>query len=461
LLRASDGAPKDKFGTSVALSGNRALVGAPGPDEGERSKGAAYIFEPTFEQSQPWVQRAKLVADDGQNLDHFGHSVALSGATALVGAPGKVLNAPLRRQAAYVFVASSTSGEWSLQDRLILGEGHPLLLSVALNGDTAVIGSSGENIDGRVFQGAALVFMRSGAVWTPQQQIIASDGEADNRFGVSVAVSGDTIMVGAIKGGPRLNQGAIYTWRKTCSAPMARLTSVSAASYTAADGLAPESMSAVFGVNLATETQAASSLPLPTTLAGVSLKVTDSAGTERLASLFFVSPGQINYLIPAGTITGQATLTVTNADGAVASGEAQIAAVAPGLFSANASGQGVANAFVLRVKANGAQSYEPVAQFDSMQKRFVPAPIDLGSATDRVFLVLYGTGLRFRSSLSAVSCSIGGASSQVLFAGAVPGYVGLDQVNVRLPRTLAGRGEVDVALFVEGKAANTVRISIR
>ena len=144
-----------------------------------------------------------------------------------------------------------------------------------------------------------------------------------------------------------------------------------------------------------------------------------------------------------------------------AAGEVRIAAAAPGLFSANASGEGAAAALALRIKADGSQRYEPVAKFDPEQNRFVPAPIELGPATDQVFLVFYGTGLRHRSSLSAVSCSIGGASSEAVFAGPAPGFAGLDQVNVRLPRSLAGRGELDVELFVDGEAANKVRVSIR
>ena len=115
----------------------------------------------------------------------------------------------------------------------------------------------------------------------------------------------------------------------------------------------------------------------------------------------------------------------------------------------------------MRIRAGGAQQFEPVAQFDSAQNRFVPVPIDLGPATDQVFLVLYGTGIRFRSSLSTVNCAIGGIDSEVSFAGPLVGFVGLDEVNVRLSRVLIGRGEVDVVLSVDVKAANPVRVSIR
>ncbi len=145
----------------------------------------------------------------------------------------------------------------------------------------------------------------------------------------------------------------------------------------------------------------------------------------------------------------------------IATGVAQIAAVAPGLFSANATAQGVAAASALRVRADGSQSYEVVAQFDQAQNKFVALPIDPGPATDQVFLVLFGTGIRFRSSLSAVTAKIGGADADVLYAGAHGGFVGLDQVNVRVPRSLAGRGEVDIVLMVDGRMANVVRVSIR
>ncbi|MCI0423656.1 MAG: hypothetical protein L0312_31305, partial [Acidobacteria bacterium] len=240
----------------------------------------------------------------------------------------------------------------------------------------------------------------------------------------------------------------------------AAVASVSAASFAFA-ALAPESIVAAFGANPAAGTQAASGLPLPTTLAGVSVKVRDSLGAERPAPLFFVSPGQINYQIPPGTAGGQAAMMVTSGSNIVAAGSAVIAIVAPGLFSANASGQGVAAAVALRIRADSSQSFEPISRFDSAQNRFVAVPIDLGPESDQVFLILYGTGIRFRSASSALSCAIGGAGSEVLFADAAPGFVGLDQVNVRLSRSLAGRGEVEIVLMVDGKTANTVRATIR
>ncbi|MGH9847262.1 MAG: IPT/TIG domain-containing protein, partial [Blastocatellia bacterium] len=240
----------------------------------------------------------------------------------------------------------------------------------------------------------------------------------------------------------------------------ASVSSISAASFSGAE-LAADSIVAAFGSELATQTLAAPVLPLPTTLAGTTVRVRDSAGAELLTALFFVSPAQVNYLMPAGAAAGRATVTITNGNGKASLGAAQVAAVAPGLFAANANGQGVAAAVALRVRGDGTQSNEPVAQFDSASGRFVAVPIDLGPATDQVFVVLFGTGIRRLSSPSAATASIGGVNAEVLFAGAQGFFAGLDQVNARIPRSLIGRGEVEAVLMVDGKVANTVRISVK
>ena len=100
-------------------------------------------------------------------------------------------------------------------------------------------------------------------------------------------------------------------------------------------------------------------------------------------------------------------------------------------------------------------------RFDTTQSKFVAVPIDLGVATDQVFLILYGTGLRYRSALSNAAVKIGGTDAQVGFAGAQGSLVGLDQINALIPRSLIGRGEIDVALTVDGKPTNIVRVNIK
>jgi len=237
------------------------------------------------------------------------------------------------------------------------------------------------------------------------------------------------------------------------------VANVSAASFAGAE-LASESIVAAFGKGLATGIEVATVFPLPTRLAGTQVLVRDSGGVERAAPLFFVSPTQVNYQIPPGTAAGFATVLVTAGDGTISTETVRIALVTPGIFAVDTSGRGLAAATALRVRADGSQSFEPVAAFDAAQNKFVAVPLDLGPATDQVFLVLFGTGLRFRSSLAAVTARIGGADAIVTFAGAAPG-VGLDQVNLLLPRILIGRGEVDVELTVDGKAANTVRVHVK
>jgi uncharacterized protein (TIGR03437 family) len=148
-------------------------------------------------------------------------------------------------------------------------------------------------------------------------------------------------------------------------------------------------------------------------------------------------------------------------DGTVSTGVSLIHTVAPSLFTANGDGQGVAAAVVRRLSADGSSLDEPIASFDAEQNKFVPRPIDLGPATDRIHLILSGTGIRFRSSLSAVIATIGGAYAEVISTEAQPDSLGIDQVELLLPRSLAGRGEIDVLLTVDAQMANPVRINIQ
>jgi uncharacterized protein (TIGR03437 family) len=236
------------------------------------------------------------------------------------------------------------------------------------------------------------------------------------------------------------------------------LSMVSAASF-ATDALAPESIASAYGQNLAAGLVVAATPALPELLGDTAVKVTDSAGVERTAPLFFVSPAQVNFLVPAGTATGRTLVKVLRDSQPVASGSVNVAAVAPGLFTANANGKGVAAALALRVTGDGAQSTELIFECAG-PGQCTGAPVDPGPGSDQVFLMLFGTGIRWRSSDAAVRATIGGVAAEV--TGAVPQgqYPGLDQVNVRLPRSLAGKGEVNIALTVDGKAANTVTVRV-
>lgn len=212
-LAALDGALGDYFGSSVALSndGTTALIGALGHTVLGNNQGAAYVFTLS---SGNWTQQ-ELTATDGAPADAFGSSVALSsdGTTALAGAP-----AHNNQGAAYVFTLSS--GNWIQQQELTaldIATGDSFGDSVALGGDaTALIGAPDHAVNGNTYQGAAYVFTLSGSNWTQQQELTASDGGADDLFGASVALAnaGTTALVGAPLAAVNGNiyQGLAYTF---------------------------------------------------------------------------------------------------------------------------------------------------------------------------------------------------------------------------------------------------------
>ncbi|MEO8659082.1 MAG: FG-GAP repeat protein, partial [Bryobacteraceae bacterium] len=183
-LTASDRALNDRFGWSVALIGDTALVGA---YQKANVTGAAYVY---VRSGTAWTEQAKLTASDSAQRDYFGDSVALSGDTALVGASGKATQAG----AAYVYVRSGTA--WTEQAKLTASDGTQFDnfgSSVALSGDTALVGAAAK----ATLTGAAYVYVRSGTAWTEQTKLTAADGAPNDIFGDSVALSGDTALVGA------------------------------------------------------------------------------------------------------------------------------------------------------------------------------------------------------------------------------------------------------------------------
>jgi uncharacterized protein (TIGR03437 family) len=183
--------------------------------------------------------------------------------------------------------------------------------------------------------------------------------------------------------------------------------------------------------------------------------ITDSAGVSRAALLFYVSPTQINCEIPDGTAPGAATVTIANMNGTSHTGTVQIGAISPGLFELNTSG--LAAGWVLPVISGAEQKLQAVYQPTSMG--VVPLPISLGSASEQVYLELFGTGIRYAK---IVSVTVGRVNVPVLYAGPAPGFAGEDQVNIGpLPHSLAGQGGVTILLTADGKAANAVNLTIQ
>jgi hypothetical protein len=205
----ADGVQGDVFGWSIAMSDDTALVGA----RGYEGKGAAFVF---VRNGSNWSLQQKLIASDGATSDSFGWSVALSGDTALIGARGAAVGANSNQGAAYVFVRNGDS--WTEQAKLFASDGDnddEFAWSVALSGDTALIGAWRDDIMGVVDQGSAYVFTRNGAVWSEAQpKLTASDGKTPDSFGWSVALLGNTAFIGApsVDVGANMNQGAAYVF---------------------------------------------------------------------------------------------------------------------------------------------------------------------------------------------------------------------------------------------------------
>ena len=229
-------------------------------------------------------------------------------------------------------------------------------------------------------------------------------------------------------------------------------TTVSAASF---EGPAVTAAGIVsgFGEDLGAEIEIATTVPLPTTLSSTSIRVTDSQGAERSAGLFFSSNTQFNFLIPADTALGPAILTVFSGDRVIATGIVIVQDVAPSLFTANATGEGVAAALFLRVAADRTRTEDFI--FDPNTRTAVP--IDLSPEGDQVFLLLFGTGIR--GFTSEVTATVGGIEVPVLGAVAHGEFEGLDQVNIGpVPRSLIAAGEVEIVLIVDGIATKAVTV---
>ena len=237
------------------------------------------------------------------------------------------------------------------------------------------------------------------------------------------------------------------------------LATISAASYAVGEPVAAGSIASGFGSDLANMPQGAASLPLPEKLADVELTVTDSIDSSHVAPLFYAGPGQINYLIPPETAAGAADVAVTRNGLLVARGTLNINAVSPGIFTANADGAGAPAAYVEFYLQDGSYSSQFVFQCPEGAGSCVPLPVNVEPAQGQVFLTLFGTGFRGRSSLDAVTATIGGASAEVLYAGPQGDYAGLDQINIRLDPSLAGSGSQPLVMSVDGVQSNEILLA--
>lgn len=234
------------------------------------------------------------------------------------------------------------------------------------------------------------------------------------------------------------------------------VTAVSAANYRG-PVIAADSISAIFGSPLAPGIESAATIPLPTALLGAGAVIEDASGMTVAVPLFFVSPRQINFHVPPTIASGPARLRVINGYGSESIGDIVLGTVAPGIFTANADGKGVAAGFALRVTTDATQVLLPIAAFNPLTGKFDPVPIETG--TGRLFLVLFGTGIR--SAGNTTTATIGGVTAEILYSGPQPEFVGLDQINLEIPSGLNSSGEVEIILTAAGMEANRVVVSLK
>ncbi|HMX24313.1 MAG TPA: putative Ig domain-containing protein, partial [Blastocatellia bacterium] len=227
-LLAADSVGLENFGSAVALDGDTVIVGAPrGKRNPSRSpnEGAAYVFTRT---GTNWMFQAKLFANDGEHDDFFGGAVALDSDTVAVGAPLDEIGTNLRQGSVYLF--TRTGGLWSFRQKL-LTEANPFaefgrsvaLAGVARDSDTLVVGAPFEKIGEHNYQGAAYVFRRNGDTWVRTQKLFDRDGASGDLFGFSVALSGDTLVAGT-RPNDRIGAAFVYTQLGQFWYPQPKLT---------------------------------------------------------------------------------------------------------------------------------------------------------------------------------------------------------------------------------------------
>jgi uncharacterized protein (TIGR03437 family) len=227
-------------------------------------------------------------------------------------------------------------------------------------------------------------------------------------------------------------------------APAASVNTTALATTDAAKfgGLAaPEAIVAGFGTRLSAATVPATTSPLPFALDGTTLYVNGIA-----ARLFFVSPGQINYLVPAGAVVGPAAVVAVARDGTVSRGAINVAQSTSAVFTSNSLGTG----------APAAVASTDGQVFNILMGNPDGTPREVGAGN---FVALFGTGLRYGS--TPMTMTIGTTNVTPLFVGPQGDLAGLDQVNLQIPASMAGAGLVNLTFTFDGKNSNPVQFRIR
>jgi uncharacterized protein (TIGR03437 family) len=345
--------------------------------------------------------------------------------------------------------AVSTSAPFTLQVNaaptvtLLAASPNPAQVGQLITFTGTVTSTAGIPIGTVTFQGS------SGAIGTASLNTV---GQA--ALTASFGAPGTQTLTAAYSGSPQF--AASTSLPLTLTITPRQLTTLSAASGSAT--VSPDSLVSIYGDHLVSSPVSAALLPWPTTLGGVSAVFRDSTGVERLAALKYVSPGQINAVVPPDAPPGQSAVIVRTGAVDLESGMATIADTAPALFSGDGSGTGGAAALVYVFRANGSVTFTPTFRCDG-HGSCSTNPIDMGGDGDVAVLELYATGLR--RAAPAVLVRVAGQDLTPLYAGPQPQYGGVDQVNVILPPSLRGAGEVTVSIVIGSQLSNTVTIRLQ
>jgi hypothetical protein len=310
----------------------------------------------------------------------------------------------------------------------------------------------------------AIVEAAAPGAGTPTGSVQFVDTWTHATVGSATLAGGKASLTVAVNGPPQILArpvAAVYagdsSFTGSTSSSLPAVTNV-AANLSAA--FAADEIAALFGV-MGWIGDIPATLPLTTSIAGVTVTITDSAGTARPALLYgvFASAGQINFVIPSGTAPGLAVLTLTLPGGGTITTVINVAGSAGGVFTANQDGQGPYAGQVVYGHPDGSQTIVSSVILDPGSNTYAPRPISLSTPGDQVYLVLYGTGFLHAASVTATLNSV---SLPVYYAGAQGNYPGLDQINLGpLPSSLAGAGVVNLVITADGQAANPVTVKLQ
>ncbi|HEY6346355.1 MAG TPA: hypothetical protein VIY49_33110 [Bryobacteraceae bacterium] len=351
-----------------------------------------------------------------------------------------------------------SNGTWSLayvlQNGLNLGQpysipNYPISINPATDGLRNIIGKV--NGDGTVtIYAVTSTVSANGDQGADPNKLVSITDTLANTTAASAANETFTTLRTAVAG--EVLRGISFAPSSTSMPNVPLILSAASPSVTS---VAQGGLAFAMGQNLAPEGNEIVG-PSPTTFDGTSVSIEDAKGNITSAPVIFVSPAQVTFQVPSSVAAGLVNVTVTAPGSTQTASNVVVAPVAPAVFTVN--GNGLVAGYAVRVSSSGTQTTELAYALDP-QGSFIAAPINMGSATDKVYLTFYTTGVQ-AAGLANVTVTVNGVSTQVLYAGSA-GYEGVDQINVLLPASLAGSGTVALQLTASSIAANTVQVAIQ